>query len=163
MLRVYSIFLRLFVVRHITDFVHEIDHDVGLPQNVRRAYTDFTIDGENNYWTSGDPERSIFYRGGVLAWRLRLFRAIFAVSQVLNSGVDKQLADCLRHLPSVSMPENEHSSESARRTNRPAGHWVGYRTGKRGITPPVRLRSLAADCRAERFAFPSCDGRSLMT
>jgi len=113
MLRVYSIFLRLFVVRHITDFVHEIDHDVGLPQNVRRAYTDFTIDGENNYWTSGDPERSIFCRGGVLAWRLRLFRAIFAVSQVLNSGVDKQLADCLRHLPSVSMPENEHSSESA--------------------------------------------------
>jgi flavin-dependent dehydrogenase len=61
-----------------------------------------------------------FYRGGVLAWRLRLFRAIFAVSRILNSGADKQLADRLRHLPSVSMPENEHSGEpAARSTARP--------------------------------------------
>ena len=47
MLRVYSIFLRLFVVRDITGFVHEIDHDVGLPPHVRRACNDFTNDGEN--------------------------------------------------------------------------------------------------------------------
>lgn len=50
-----------------------------------------------------------FYRGGGLAWRLRLFRAIFAVSRILNPGADKRVADRLKSLPALSMPENEQS------------------------------------------------------
>ena len=54
-----------------------------------------------------------FYRGGALAWRLRVFRTIFAVSRLLNPDADKRLGERLQNLPSVSMPENERSGESA--------------------------------------------------
>lgn len=50
-----------------------------------------------------------FYRGGALAWRLSLFRTIYAISRLLNWRADKPLGERLRNLPSVSMPENERS------------------------------------------------------
>ncbi|MGZ0245402.1 MAG: hypothetical protein ACKVH1_05390 [Alphaproteobacteria bacterium] len=42
-----------------------------------------------------------FYRGGALAWRLRVFRTIFAVSRLLNPDADKRLGERLQNLPSV--------------------------------------------------------------
>ena len=49
-----------------------------------------------------------FYRGGGLAWRLRLFRLIYAVSRLQNREADKQSSERLPRLPALSMPENEN-------------------------------------------------------
>jgi flavin-dependent dehydrogenase len=54
-----------------------------------------------------------FYRRGTLAWQLRLFRTIFAVSRLVNPDTDKRLGERLKNLPSVSMPENERSGGPA--------------------------------------------------
>lgn len=49
-----------------------------------------------------------FYRGGGLAWRLRLFRLIYGVSRRHNREADRQLSERLQRLPALSMPENEN-------------------------------------------------------
>jgi len=54
-----------------------------------------------------------FYRGGTLAWRLSLFRGIYAVSRWLNRDEENRIGERLRNLPSVSMPENERSGRAA--------------------------------------------------
>jgi flavin-dependent dehydrogenase len=54
-----------------------------------------------------------FYWGGTLAWRLSLFRGIYAVSRWLNRDEENRIGERLRNLPSVSMPENERSGRAA--------------------------------------------------
>jgi hypothetical protein len=44
------------MVLYFTDFVAEIDHDVGLPRSVGSAYNASVNEGENDHWKSGGPE-----------------------------------------------------------------------------------------------------------
>lgn len=50
-----------------------------------------------------------FYGGGGLAWRLGLFRLIYAFARFRNLQADKKASERLRRLPALSMPENETS------------------------------------------------------
>ena len=50
-----------------------------------------------------------FYGGGGLAWRLVLFRLIYAFARFRNLQADKKASERLRRLPALSMPENETS------------------------------------------------------
>jgi hypothetical protein len=52
-----------------------------------------------------------FYRGSGLAWRLWLFRSIYAVARLRYRQAEKQSRERLRHLPGLSMPENESALE----------------------------------------------------
>ena len=49
-----------------------------------------------------------FNRGGGLAWRLRLFRLIYAVCRLRNREADRLSSERLQRLPALSMPENEN-------------------------------------------------------
>jgi hypothetical protein len=86
-----------------------------------------------------------FYRGGALAWRLRVFRTIFAVSRLLNPDADKRLGERLQNLPSVSMPETKGP---------------GNRRSNRRSSPNEADKSAGADClpvgRLASFPFLSC-------
>lgn len=52
------------------------------------------------------------YRRRSIAWRLGVFRLIYAVSRIKNRKMDKMASERLRLLPTISMPESENSSSA---------------------------------------------------
>jgi hypothetical protein len=55
MLRIFGSLLRLLAGLDLTGFFYGIDHDVGLPQHVRRAYNAAINEDKHNRWTSCVP------------------------------------------------------------------------------------------------------------